>query len=385
MLICNKFLIFLLLGCGKEYTNSNSFYRHKATHDELVGPDGNKKPLECTECGKNYLTHQSMLHHKKNHVIDEIEEALLRGEDVTEKTNEFNIKCDSCPRVFLTSVLLSKHKKSQHSFKCGNCQAKFVTEEQFKRHFLHPGNSCKLGGMEEDKPIRFSCDFCGEKFQHCWLLQIHQKRRHAKWKREAGGGNDAKAALVCGICGVESKNKIELKSHHRTQHAPRVSKKIQTRKGSTNNATACYVQGCNDIFTSNQALASHLRVNHPALFRSRNGKAGRVYRDTRHDEALLLRSSDDGAPLFVLQEVVDGSEGIIDETNRGLGSIVHVDEESMDVTPFVVADNSFAPTAISSGETYLLIDDGNYMAEDHVATLIANGSYELVHSDSFLC
>ena len=70
------------------------------------------------------------------------------------------------------------------------------------------------------------------------------------------------------------------------------------------------MKGCNDIFTSEQALAVHLRANHPALFSRPNNN--RVYRDNTYDEALLLRSATDGQPLYVLQEVVDEEELILD-------------------------------------------------------------------------
>merc|ERR1712039_381359 len=132
-----------------------------------------------------------------------------------------------------------------------------------------------------------------------------------------------------------------------------------------------YVKGCNDIFTSNQALAVHVRTAHQALFKRPNNN--RVYRDTQYDEALLLRSAESGQPLFVLQEVVDNAEEaeeaevaeVAEVADDGDSQAANLGENlDPDISGYMLEtlDSVALSTAASvtiPAETYVIVDDGS--------------------------
>ena len=98
------------------------------------------KPLECTDCGKRFLTNSALAGHIKTHVLpdalydcpicsQEFEQVSSIKDHVYEHRENGIFTCPHCEKTFKEYPSIRKHIKAFHSekrFACTNCEKSFI-------------------------------------------------------------------------------------------------------------------------------------------------------------------------------------------------------------------------------------------------------------------
>ncbi|XP_063696263.1 zinc finger protein OZF-like [Culicoides brevitarsis] len=162
--------------CHEKFKTKNAFLGHMATHNGLFA---------CDLCNKSYRQAASLKNHKLSHnpnsskpfvcsICDKdfIQKSGLKKHLLTH-TNLKMFKCSeiNCGKEFRYSSNYYVHLKShkgERNYECSECQKKFGSKEQVKRHkFIHTG----------EKP--FICNLCDRAFNRKSALSVHM-RTHEK-------------------------------------------------------------------------------------------------------------------------------------------------------------------------------------------------------------
>lgn len=133
--------------CGKRFKQKSVLNDHMSIHikirkDNLFVNKG-KHHFECPECKKSFKSGRL----RRRHVL------RMHGGN----RKQFPCLVPHCPKVFITNVGLTLHRKSIHEgvfpFPCKICGRAFAQKEMLTRHIrIHT----------KEKP--FSCYFCQQKF-----------------------------------------------------------------------------------------------------------------------------------------------------------------------------------------------------------------------------
>lgn len=138
-------------------------------------------------CMKKHLTSKAAYDHIKLHLDKDA------------------FRCDECGKCFVSSKLLSAHKKVHMPdelcpYKCTECGKTFAILTTYKTHILaHAGDEARI----------HKCAQCPKSFKTVRNLIEHVQRLHEKVKQ-----------YVCSQCGISVKDKHNLAQHYRAKHDP---------------------------------------------------------------------------------------------------------------------------------------------------------------------
>ncbi|XP_071968937.1 uncharacterized protein [Engystomops pustulosus] len=128
--------------CGKRFARKWYLLQHHLTHTQGM-------PFSCSECGRCFLRHSNLMRHIRTH------------------TGEKPFSCSECGKCFSDKSSLNRHLTShtgEKLFSCSECGKCFSQKSDLVRHQrIHTGQ----------KP--FSCSECGECFTKKKQLLQHQQ------------------------------------------------------------------------------------------------------------------------------------------------------------------------------------------------------------------
>lgn len=152
-----------------------------------------------------------------------------------------NIPDFACDKVFVTSVALIKHIRSDHvsshlqtlTYKCDKCNKVFSNVTKLNRHVKHVHL-----GIAKDRPLHKNvcCEFCPKTFYSKSDLRFHQLAIHEKIKSN-----------VCDICGKAFTKPTALTRHKKAVHDKEVTSQCTF---------------CGQSFTWKRALQNHIEAKH---------------------------------------------------------------------------------------------------------------------------
>lgn len=167
----------------KTIQNSSTPFRKKKKHQrtKLVST------FTCMHCSKSFVRKLTLQAHIARH------------------TNYCPYKCDSCPKQFATSRLLTLHKRTHTSmYRCQVCYKSFNVRSKLQRHIVtHFG----------DRP--FACMECGHRFKDKSNLTAHMVV-HSSQRR-----------FACKACGKSCNTNSKLTEHMRTHDNKRTEFKCE--------------------------------------------------------------------------------------------------------------------------------------------------------------
>ena len=141
-----RLLNFACNQCDKCFTWPEDLQRHKKTHLGL-------KPYACNLCDKSYSYSWDLKRHQRTH------------------TGEKPYRCSQCDKCFTYSRVLLRHSRTHTGvkpYKCNQCGKCFSHSGGLKRHEkTHTG----------ERP--FKCDQCGKCYSSKYIVQAHQRSKHA--------------------------------------------------------------------------------------------------------------------------------------------------------------------------------------------------------------
>jgi len=138
--------------CGFLFTTSSDLIRHERTHDNI-------KNFICSfkNCGFATSRREHLFNHERTHTS--IESRLTHP-------------CDTCDKLFSSTSVLNRHKKtcskpnvmkSQKKTECDECKKSFSSVQKLKMHKkLH------------QEVLEFVCDVCGKLFPTIESLSTHK-------------------------------------------------------------------------------------------------------------------------------------------------------------------------------------------------------------------
>ncbi|XP_071581681.1 uncharacterized protein [Temnothorax nylanderi] len=127
-----------------------------------------------------------------------------KGDNPMQSDLESKFKCPKCPNVYKRKQNLNEHllkhediKKShlESKFKCPKCPNVYKQKHNLNEHLL----------KHEDIKKNFPCDTCGEIFHSHVRLRVHMQRHKSN-------------SVACEICRYHLSSKEALEKHHRTVH-----------------------------------------------------------------------------------------------------------------------------------------------------------------------
>ena len=150
--------------------------KHVAVH---AGND--TKPLECTDCGKRFLTNSALAGHIKMHVLpdalydcpicsQESEQVSSLKDHVYEHRENGIFTCPPCEKTFKEYPSIRKHIKVFHSekrFACTICEKSFSGKDRLKIHIVR-----------HSEVKDFMCDDCQQIFDSLDQLSQHCRKIH---------------------------------------------------------------------------------------------------------------------------------------------------------------------------------------------------------------
>ena len=169
--------------------------------------------------------------------------AVSRGNEITKRISEDELKCLICMKIFSTKSNCQLHWKTVHSgsdpYKCQICDKKFTRKDTLESHM-----------KSHDNLREFMCSQCGKRFNRKRVRDMHEKGHHR---------NDYKKA--CSFCGKKFLNNQSLLRHERvhTGEKPYQVRKIFYMTWEHNSLFQC--EQCSRRFKQKDQLTAHLRVH----------------------------------------------------------------------------------------------------------------------------
>ena len=185
---------FVCKSCEKCFTTKSHYERHvMENHEE------NQKVYACNECAATFTLERNLNRH--------------RVDVHTTESNEY--KCDLCDKSFKRRDSLLKHHRCKHNFnsrkavlpgatvdennfECHICKKIFAQKKSLDRHLKTVHSNTLIH--------EYKCNSCGNMFNRKDELQRHEKVHKSENK------------IICEVCLMQFKSKIELKAHRVTKH-----------------------------------------------------------------------------------------------------------------------------------------------------------------------
>nr|CAI5857397.1 unnamed protein product [Callosobruchus analis] len=228
-------LINLCNVCGQIFHERYQLELHKASHTNK-GKTSNEDDLKCPLCPKVYGSKQQMKCHKRR------------------AHRDFIHPCDVCGRKFRIPSQVEAHKKTVHVeriYKCDMCQSSFKTKLGLETHIK----------QVHQKTFDFFCDQCGHGCRSKYDILDHKRNVHDKIK------------LMCSDCGKTFLGRSSLQQHkalHGDEQYPcslcekvfkskHQMKRHFMRNHEKNDKYVCYK--CGKAVSSAHALKAHLNMH----------------------------------------------------------------------------------------------------------------------------
>lgn len=196
---------------GNSEQNQENQYKHEDESDETdgSGSSSNEDDVQCEICKKIFLDEDDLgLHIKSRRMHDK------------------RYMCCNCNKTFRDNTQLKVHARKhtgEKPFECNICSKKFTVNGNLNKHMrIHTGEK------------RFECSDCGRKFTQFAHLEDHLKT------------HSGEKPFVCSYCQGAFKTKARLKKHEKSHTDGKPSKR----------AVSC--PKCNITLKSNRQLATHL-------------------------------------------------------------------------------------------------------------------------------
>uniref|UniRef100_A0A8C6U0S6 Zinc finger protein n=1 Tax=Neogobius melanostomus TaxID=47308 RepID=A0A8C6U0S6_9GOBI len=162
--------------CGKKFPIKQALQRHYEQHKEACKGDA-RFICKAESCGKRFKSKDALKKHKGN---------------VHTGSARRKLTCTICNRKCSSSLNLQEHRKTHEIFECHDCDKKFISTNQLKRHMITHSEkrpyTCEVCNRSfkrldqvtahkiihsEDKP--YKCKLCGKEFAHRNVYKNHKK------------------------------------------------------------------------------------------------------------------------------------------------------------------------------------------------------------------
>ena len=223
--------------CGKEFIERQLLIDHiSETHPPKTAEEDTESPKEikCDLCPKTFVSEKWFKIHKcllPCHLCGKslFNRYALNVHMKSQHYDEKPFKCTLCHRSFVNNTILKQHVKNSHGerrFKCDKCPTTFNFECEKNKHEknVHQG-------------IRdVVCSYCGKAFKGNSTLYVHIRIMH----------EDAKA-FKCDQCGKKYNQILNLKDHISVVHEGKKNYSCDT---------------CGKLFGSKKNLDGHIKYVH---------------------------------------------------------------------------------------------------------------------------
>uniref|UniRef100_A0A8C6S7T4 C2H2-type domain-containing protein n=1 Tax=Neogobius melanostomus TaxID=47308 RepID=A0A8C6S7T4_9GOBI len=161
-----------------------------------------KTMLPCDQCGKSFLTANSLKTHMQLHTGDQYGKIFADTCDFKSHPEEKTYDCELCDKSLKSSLGLKLHLRNhfgERPYACNQCEKTFVHSAALKSHTrLHTGEKpykCKqcercfahLAGLKSHKVVHtdpgikpYNCDSCDKAFSRRTSLKLHMESHQEK-------------------------------------------------------------------------------------------------------------------------------------------------------------------------------------------------------------
>ena len=271
--------------CGKSFEKKSVLYRHiKTIHEK-------ETDYRCEICDTSYTQKSTLDTHIKTFHVE---------------TDGERIKCETCPRTFMSLWHLKKHMSNKHNCKvdeepkehqCESCDRSFSHLNRLNIHIakMHDASKNQFVDEEEEK---IDCEYCQNTFKNIHGLNQHLAKVHSDLVgpvsttcpyEDCGKTLSNKASLkihilhhhekqkncICDTCGKAYQTPSQLRVHKRTIHEGQVKYKCKYcgkryphysgllhHVNSFHEGIKYQCEHCPKSFTQLGYLKEHIRVKH---------------------------------------------------------------------------------------------------------------------------
>nr|XP_056711448.1 PR domain zinc finger protein 5 isoform X2 [Euleptes europaea] len=315
--------------CGKKFPVKQALQRHVLQCTENVDPGEHLRSFQCSVCSTPFSSESSYEQHKEACRGDarfvckadscgkrfKSKDALKKHkENVHTGNSRKRMMCSVCSKRCSSAANLQEHRKVHEIFECQECDKKFISANQLKRHMIthseqvqHSQQQCKLPHSKvsskclspvlEDPPVEthseerpFQCEECKALFRTPFSLQrhllIHNSERtfkcdhcDATFKRKDTLNvhiqvvHDGHKKYKCDLCDKAFVTPSVLKSHKKTHTGEK--EKICPycgQKFASNGTLRVHIRShtgerpyqcpyCDKAFSKNDGLKMHIRTH----------------------------------------------------------------------------------------------------------------------------
>ena len=253
--------------------------------------------------------------------------------------------CSDCDQIFITMLLLEKHREAKHSnvepamkHQCDFCQQHFSTREEHNQHLVNSHNQFLIDRLDQQKQHNFfKCSHCRESFTLVKDLTEHIVSKHAEVSNTNRRGKTSTAdskSFECGGCQTRFSLASSLHNHVKTcQSIPLngmnrilLPTKVEERE---QKAFLCPV--CKGEFPSQAAVRLHTKSSkckdakqralprpiYPKMTANDLVAKLPISRDIGNTEMIFqIPDTDFKSPDTFAQSVLEGGDSLIFETSN---------------------------------------------------------------------
>ncbi|XP_060102831.1 PR domain zinc finger protein 5 isoform X4 [Heteronotia binoei] len=193
--------------CGKKFPVKQALQRHVLQCTENVDPGEHLRSFQCSVCSTPFSSESSYEQHKEACRGDarfvckadscgkrfKSKDAMKKHkENVHTGNSRKRLMCSVCSKRCSSAANLQEHRKVHEIFECQECDKKFISANQLKRHMITHSEkrpyTCEVCNKSfkrldqvnahniihsEDKP--YKCKLCGKGFAHRNVYKNHKK------------------------------------------------------------------------------------------------------------------------------------------------------------------------------------------------------------------